>query len=763
MAYLPTFQSSVTVTEPFGQAQTNFGVLLTINTQTLIGQGKMQMNGEDIRFGETAPCLGVFWDYYIESGINTTNTKIWVKIPSMTANQVLSFQMWYGDNSASAGSNFSATFPNAVISGGNNLSYTGGTQTISWLEIEAGDTLFLTTNALLSLKVSKLIVAGVINADGKGHTGSSINTAGQGPGAGGTSTNSGCGGGSYAGVGGTGGYDSGDTPGVGGATYGTISGADIDLGSSGGSGTGVSIGGNGGGAISIQGVDIVVSGSISAKGKVSASDGTGRGGGGGSGGALYIRAYSLSGSGDLSASGGNGATGTSTANDSGGGGGGGRIKIFANDYSGFTGTLSVAGGLGGPFGTAAPGAPGGIGSTHYDNPGLATHTYGTETVPIISNLLTVTPDVGDNTLAHVEIENCNPSFTVYWRRVVAGSAWNSAITAGNLYDITGLLPATAYLAFVTDASGNSSATVYFTTSGTPICGVAPSGLTASVSCNQITASWDASGYSSFTSYIRQVTPALGANNGATGTTTSRTLTVPASAYGQLYEISVAGKCGAQYSVYANPIYITVPDPRPASPANVTFSGISCNAMTINWDASPGAVGYRVRIKNTVSNTVLVNAYTTNLSFTRTGLSSNFTYEVWVTPVGCNNLAGTETPHYNVQTCSGNVMLVTAPRLMEDQTQEYDYQTNSQFFDNETLRFFPNPVQNTVSILGDGGFKENVSFVVNDVMGRMIFMQKSVIQDGIISQEINFSGYPSGVYFISVSDGEKTITEKIIKE
>ena len=58
---------------------TDYQLLLTIDTQTLINQGQMQTTCADMRFKDSDKTTSL--SYFIESGCNTTNTKVWVKVP----------------------------------------------------------------------------------------------------------------------------------------------------------------------------------------------------------------------------------------------------------------------------------------------------------------------------------------------------------------------------------------------------------------------------------------------------------------------------------------------------------------------------------------------------------------------------------------------------------------------------------------------------------------------------------------------------------
>lgn len=90
-------------------ALTNYQLRLTVNTQVLISAGQMLANGNDLRFGKD--CNGTtLLNYWIESGLNTTNTVIWVKMDVLPASAAASLFMYYGNSSAGAASSIPGVF-----------------------------------------------------------------------------------------------------------------------------------------------------------------------------------------------------------------------------------------------------------------------------------------------------------------------------------------------------------------------------------------------------------------------------------------------------------------------------------------------------------------------------------------------------------------------------------------------------------------------------------------------------------------------------
>ena len=94
----------ITITNS-GGALVDYQISLTINTAQYVTAGQMLANGNDIRFG--SPCGTTMYSYYIQSGINTATTTIWVKIPSLAAGSTTLMYMFYGNNAATAASTLS--------------------------------------------------------------------------------------------------------------------------------------------------------------------------------------------------------------------------------------------------------------------------------------------------------------------------------------------------------------------------------------------------------------------------------------------------------------------------------------------------------------------------------------------------------------------------------------------------------------------------------------------------------------------------------
>ncbi|MGB9561510.1 MAG: DUF2341 domain-containing protein, partial [bacterium] len=81
--------------------------LITFNSAALISAGKMRSDCGDLRF--TAGDGITVLNYWIESGVNTSSTRVWVKVPSVPAGSSTIY-MYYGNPSASSESNGTNVF-----------------------------------------------------------------------------------------------------------------------------------------------------------------------------------------------------------------------------------------------------------------------------------------------------------------------------------------------------------------------------------------------------------------------------------------------------------------------------------------------------------------------------------------------------------------------------------------------------------------------------------------------------------------------------
>ena len=87
---------------------TDYQILVTIDTESLISAGRTRSDCGDIRFTDSDGVT--LLNYWIESGINTTSTKVWVKVPNIPANSIKKIYLYYGNPNATSLSDGNKTF-----------------------------------------------------------------------------------------------------------------------------------------------------------------------------------------------------------------------------------------------------------------------------------------------------------------------------------------------------------------------------------------------------------------------------------------------------------------------------------------------------------------------------------------------------------------------------------------------------------------------------------------------------------------------------
>ena len=100
------YRKTITVSNS-GTSLTNYQVLVIIDTASLVTATKMRSDCGDIRLTDTDG--STLLSYWIESGCNTSLTRIWIKIPSISTG-TKTIYLYYGNSSETSLSNGTNTF-----------------------------------------------------------------------------------------------------------------------------------------------------------------------------------------------------------------------------------------------------------------------------------------------------------------------------------------------------------------------------------------------------------------------------------------------------------------------------------------------------------------------------------------------------------------------------------------------------------------------------------------------------------------------------
>ncbi|MCL9808120.1 T9SS type A sorting domain-containing protein [Flavobacterium luminosum] len=88
-------------------------------------------------------------------------------------------------------------------------------------------------------------------------------------------------------------------------------------------------------------------------------------------------------------------------------------------------------------------------------------------------------------------------------------------------------------------------------------------------------------------------------------------------------------------------------------------------------------------------------------------------------------------------------------------------SNNDFeFDNFSL--YPNPNKGNFTVKFDPETNDKINIDVYDLRGRQIF-ERSYVNNGTFNQEVNLNNISSGVYLITISNGQKKTTKRIVIE
>lgn len=118
------------VAEKSGTALTGYQLRLVIDTASLIAEGHLRPDGADLRFGTQANG-GAFLDHYLESGLNTASTVVWVKLVALPASSTTNFYMFYGNPAAASTSTLNVfDFTDNATNSATNQVTGGGTTSL---------------------------------------------------------------------------------------------------------------------------------------------------------------------------------------------------------------------------------------------------------------------------------------------------------------------------------------------------------------------------------------------------------------------------------------------------------------------------------------------------------------------------------------------------------------------------------------------------------------------------------------------------------
>jgi|GEM_PF-2459382 len=104
------YSAPITITNPGDSTLLDYQIKLTINTAALVAAGKLRADGADLRFVDGTDCCAPL-PLYIESGMNSAATVVWVRLPRVPAGGSGIISMLYGGGSVRSASSAASVFP----------------------------------------------------------------------------------------------------------------------------------------------------------------------------------------------------------------------------------------------------------------------------------------------------------------------------------------------------------------------------------------------------------------------------------------------------------------------------------------------------------------------------------------------------------------------------------------------------------------------------------------------------------------------------
>jgi len=119
------------------------------------------------------------------------------------------------------------------------------------------------------------------------------------------------------------------------------------------------------------------------------------------------------------------------------------------------------------------------------------------------------------------------------------------------------------------------------------------------------------------------------------------------------------------------------------------------------------------------------------------------------------------PYHNEANCINDFL--TTGKFEEDYVYEFGIAcmliiTSIEENTNSNIVFYPNPVEDRLTVSGETGYTQETTIIIYDVMGNVVLEKKEYLPC-----ELNIEYLSSGIYFIQIFDKDKSlISNKFIK-
>lgn len=230
-----------------------------------------------------------------------------------------------------------------------------------------------------------------------------------------------------------------------------------------------------------------------------------------------------------------------------------------------------------------------------------------------------------------------------------------------------------------------------------------------------------------------------------------------------------------------------PPPSCISPATPSISYYTLIPGFIQWYPSYGAIGYHIWVKKKGSSVITVKA-TVSSPIPPNGIYSCYytdlptgTYTIYVSAFssGCESgISNSLSVTTNGEPIPQNIDPGNDPYALDlDELLDYDkggddeesrvatssttLTLESKIGETSPVRTYPNPVSSMLNVLLPSGFCSRAKFLVNDVNGRTVELPISISSEG--GMQLDTSGIPAGIYFLTVVSDHDNFRQKFVKK
>ena len=184
------------------------------------------------------------------------------------------------------------------------------------------------------------------------------------------------------------------------------------------------------------------------------------------------------------------------------------------------------------------------------------------------------------------------------------------------------------------------------------------------------------------------------------------------------------------------------------PINPVTSNITSSSADLSWDAVPGAIGYKIKWRQTgVSGVNVDTVWATNI-LSLSGLNSSSTYK-WKVRSICDTSTNNSSPFTSwtfFTTLSGAKVIS---------------HTDSEENNIKSLNIYPNPSNGKLNIEFDVNNHENFNLSIIDALGNTILLENKKNYEGKYFKVFEFHNYNKGIYILRIENNSSIITRRLV--